>query len=269
MKHEQLKIVQKLVVIALLFPITMQAQNQDHRTTVAVIPAEGASVSVDIRIGVTNGLQEGVFNSGEYTLLARGKAFEKAMTEMKFQESGAVSDAQLTEFGHATGADYVCYATLSKYSESSFRISYKMIHVASGEIVNMGSETIRDGVDGLLTATDNIAKKLFGSGASTGMSGGCEYSGSNSIDHVAWHDGNSGQRTHAVGTKQPNELGIYDMSGNVWEWCEDRYDSDHSSRVLRGGSWYYYARYCRVSNRYSHHPDARYGNFGFRVVLSQ
>jgi len=138
-----------------------------QKKTVAVIPAEGASVSQDIRIGVTNGLQEGVFNSGEYTLLARGKAFEKALSEMNFQQSGAVSDDQLTAFGHAAGAEFVCYATLSKYSENSYRISYKMINVASGEIVNMGSETVRNGTDGLLTATDDIAKKLFGSNSET------------------------------------------------------------------------------------------------------
>ena len=134
----------------------------NNKKTVAVITAEGESVSKDIRIGVTTGLQEGVFNSGEYTLLARGPAFEKALSEMKFQQSGAVSDDQLTAFGHAAGAEFVCYATISKYSETSYRISYKMINVASGEIVNMGSETVRNGTDGLLTATDDIAKKLFG-----------------------------------------------------------------------------------------------------------
>jgi len=135
----------------------------NNKKTVAVITAEGESVSKDIRIGVTNGLQEGVFNSGEYTLLARGKAFDKALSEMKFEQGGAVSDDQLIEFGHATSAAFVCYATVSKYSETSYRISYKMINVASGEIVNMGSETVRNGTDGLLTATDDIAKKLFGS----------------------------------------------------------------------------------------------------------
>jgi len=135
----------------------------NNKKTVAVITAEGESVSKDIRIGVTNGLQEGVFNSGEYTLLARGTAFEKALSEMKFEQSGAVSDDQLTAFGHAAGAEFVCYATISKYSEISYLISYKMINVASGEIVKVGSEPVRNGVDGLLTATENIAKKLFSS----------------------------------------------------------------------------------------------------------
>jgi len=70
-----------------------------------------------------------------------------------------------------------------------------------------------------------------------GKSKGYEYSGSNYINDVAWCYGNSGGKTHPVGIKQPNEPGIYDMSGNVWEWCEDRYSSNRKCRVLRGGSW--------------------------------
>lgn len=108
---------------------------------------------------------------------------------------------------------------------------------------------------------------------------GYKYSGSNNRDEVAWY---SGRNTRPVGTKSPNELGIYDMSGNVWEWCNDwhgRYSSDPqtdpqgpssgSSRVLRGGSWYIGAGYCHVSDRSYCNPD-RMGNchdFGFRLAL--
>ncbi len=94
-----------------------------------------------------------------------------------------------------------------------------------------------------------------------------EYAGSNSLDGVAWYDGNSGQCTHAVGTKSPNSIGIYDMSGNVWEWCQDWYDSSQSYRVARGGSWYGSASYCRVSGRGNYSPGSRYDDLGFRVVL--
>ena len=109
---------------------------------------------------------------------------------------------------------------------------------------------------------------------------GYKYSGSNYIDNVAWYDGNSGDKTHPVATKSPNELGIYDMSGNVWEWCADWY-GDYSSgrqtnpkgpyggsgRVNRGGSWYNFARNCRSSLRYYYFPAYRYYGLGLRLAL--
>ena len=111
---------------------------------------------------------------------------------------------------------------------------------------------------------------------------GYQYSGSNVIDDVAWYDGNSGSKTHAVGTKQPNELGIYDMTGNVLEWCQDWYDSYSSSpqtnptgavsgsfRVLCGGSWGNSAGYCRSSCRGSNTPGSRNNFLGLRLVLSE
>ena len=112
---------------------------------------------------------------------------------------------------------------------------------------------------------------------------GYKYAGSNNIGDVAWYDGNSEYKTHAVGTKSPNELGIYDMSGNVLEWCQDwkgSYSSasqtnptgasSGSNRVLRGGSWFNNARDCRSSNRDIGSPDTRYnGVSGLRLVLSQ
>ena len=109
---------------------------------------------------------------------------------------------------------------------------------------------------------------------------GYKYAGSNNLDEVAWYDDNSNKKTHAVATKRPNELGIYDMSGNVWEWCQDWYGDYSSSsqtnpegpntgsyRVHRGGSWDGLARYCRVSNRDYNSPD--YGDYslGFRLCL--
>lgn len=109
---------------------------------------------------------------------------------------------------------------------------------------------------------------------------GYKYSGSNYIDNVAWYDGNSGDKTHPVATKSPNELGIYDMSGNVWEWCADWY-GDYSSgrqtnpkgpyggsyRVNRGGSWNYGAGYCRSSNRGYYCPADRGSYLGLRLAL--
>lgn len=120
---------------------------------------------------------------------------------------------------------------------------------------------------------------------------GFKYAGSDDLREVAWYgqlngntydNGNSGNTTHPVKTKAPNELGLYDMSGNVWEWCQDWYDYDYysespasnpkgsssgSCRVFRGGSWHDFAQICRSSIRNNNDPDRRNYRLGLRLVL--
>ncbi|GHT39326.1 hypothetical protein AGMMS49965_05020 [Bacteroidia bacterium] len=115
---------------------------------------------------------------------------------------------------------------------------------------------------------------------------GYKYSGSNTLNDVAWYYENAyvlGEGTHAVGKKRPNELGIHDMTGNVWEWCSDWYDhysgdaqtnpvgdteGRYERRVNRGGAKDEGAKYCRVSSRGINRPTAAYDSLGFRLVLS-
>jgi formylglycine-generating enzyme required for sulfatase activity len=109
-----------------------------------------------------------------------------------------------------------------------------------------------------------------------------KYAGTDNLDMSGWYSGNSKRRTHPVGLKLPNFLGLYDMTGNVWEWCSDYYAEDYyknsqaknptgaktgTSRVIRGGSWLFDSPNCRISKRSDAPQDSRNNNIGFRLVV--
>ena len=108
------------------------------------------------------------------------------------------------------------------------------------------------------------------------------FAGSGSLDALAWYSGNSRHHVHAVAGKKANEAGLYDLTGNLWEWCHDWYDPRFyagsreatdpyglpigQERALRGGSWNNNRTHCRIANRSSRYPDFRDGSVGFRVA---
>jgi formylglycine-generating enzyme required for sulfatase activity len=116
------------------------------------------------------------------------------------------------------------------------------------------------------------------------QSQGFEYAGSNNLDEVGWYIENSGRQTHPVGEKKPNELGLYDMSGNVWEWCKDNWTDNSNAlprdgsaltsngnsdlRAVRGGSWCLSPELCRCAQRDRYYPDLRGNLLGFRVCVA-
>jgi formylglycine-generating enzyme required for sulfatase activity len=119
-----------------------------------------------------------------------------------------------------------------------------------------------------------------------GAGGGAyEYAGSNNLHEVGWYDENSHEETKPVGLKKPNDFGLYDLSGNVWEWCEDDWHGSYagaptdgrawidnprgSNRMQRGGSWGSNADYCRRAYRTNYGTGNRLNGIGFRLVLPQ
>ena len=148
---------------------------------------------------------------------------------------------------------------------------------ATGYPIESANVTVDWSKDGYRLPTE--AEWEYAAKGGNGSPGNYTYAGSNNVDEVAWYDDNSFGSTRLVGTKAANGLGIYDMSGNVWEWCWDWYGdyssdtqtdpqgaSSGSDRVIRGGNWDNSAGNVRSAFRYNYYPSNRHGYVGFRLV---
>ncbi|MBM3763747.1 MAG: formylglycine-generating enzyme family protein [Acidobacteria bacterium] len=150
-------------------------------------------------------------------------------------------------------------------------VSWDSLHARGGFLERINAAPIREALDpSMRFRLPTEAEWDYAARGGTHSSDGFIYSGSNDIGAVAWYDRKHGDHTQPVKLKAPNQLGIYDMCGNVWEWCEDLYTGNGSEkeRVLRGGCFHNWAVHCTVSKRYAIDSDAHDGCIGFRLVLS-
>jgi formylglycine-generating enzyme required for sulfatase activity len=166
-----------------------------------------------------------------------------------------------------------------KSQQEGLAIAYKE---ASGELLDRSGKVTQDigQVVGYRLATEAEWEYAARGG---NKSKGYAYSGSDTLAEVAWYSDNAGGKTQPVGEKKANELGLFDMSGNIWEWCQDWYDGSYygqsaernpfgpaagSDRVSRGGSWSLDAARCRSGSRGNNSPGSRRGGLGFRLARS-
>jgi formylglycine-generating enzyme len=168
-------------------------------------------------------------------------------------------------------------------------VSFNDLFMADGFFEKLNSNNIKEGLGEPFANLSSFHFRLPGEAeweyaAKGGVHwrDGFVYSGSNNISEVAWYKDNSLDKSEAVGQKNPNQLGVYDMSGNVWEWCQDQFHADigktpedgspclepSPERVLRGGCFHNWAIHCTATKRYQIMPEYKDPCIGFRLVLS-
>ena len=250
----------------------------DHKQTVTITEGETANVNVTLKKGGANanigGFDMVFVKGGTFTMGATAEQGSDAESEEKPTHSVTLSDFYIGKY-EVTQAQWkaVMGSNPSEFKGNNLpveNVSWKNIQKFLKKLNAKTGKKFR-----LPTEAEWEYAARGGN-----QSKGYKYSGSNSIDDVAWYGYNSSGKTNPVGQKSPNELGIYDMSGNVFEWCQDWYGSYGSSsqtnptgpssgsyRVLRGGSWSYYRGDWRVSYRYRFYPEFRISNYGFRLVM--
>ena len=250
-----------------------------------------------------------IIDTGSVTFESETRTFETLKTifsltvngvifEMVYVEGGTFDMGATTEQGSDAESDEkpVHSVTLDGYYIGKFEVTLELWEAVMGSkpssnvgaqypVENVTWEDCQEFISSLNSLTGRTFRLPAEAEWEYAARGGnksshFKYSGSDNIGDVAWYSSNSGATIHLVGTKSPNELGIYDMSGNVSEWCSDWYGSysaeeqtnpqgpsSGSFRVFRGGSWFDGARNCRVSNRHNHVPSFSDGYLGLRLVL--
>ena len=207
-------------------------------------------------------------NGGTYTMGCTTEQGNDCFDDEKPAHSVTVSDFYMgqTEVTQALW-NAVMGSNPSRWEGDSLpveSVSYNDVEEFIGKLNGMTRKTFR------LPTEEEWEYAVRGGDKSRGY----KYSGSDIIDSVAWYEGNSGKETHPVAQKKANELGLYDMSGNVWEWCGSQWSLGYnnvrlgSSRVRRGGCWCSNAGSCRLSSRSGLSPSLRHDYLGFRIALS-
>ena len=250
----------------------------DHKQIVTIIEGETANVNVTLKQGGSDaniaGFDMVYVKGGTFTMGATAEQGSDAYSDEKPTHSVTVSDFYIGKY-EVTQAQW--RAVMGK-NPSYFSGDNNPVEYVSWKDIQKFLKKLNAKTGKKFRLPTEAEWEYAARGGN--QSKGYKYSGSNNISDVAWYTDNSSSKTHPVGQKTPNELGIYDMTGNVWEWCQDWKGSYSSSsqtnptgpssgsrRVLRGGSWSNNARNCRVSIRLSDSPDYRSSYFGFRLVM--
>ena len=198
-------------------------------------------------------------------------------------ESPQTSTADITDAGaNGNETKQIKYISSATVTADHKKNGYRLPTGAEWEYAARGGDPSAAAWDYTFSGADTASGTSYSSSSNAGLDAVGWYCYNNDTGTTGSSDvtnSANGKGTHQVGQKAPNALGIYDMSGNVWEWCYDRYSSITSStadtgsssgsnRVGRGGSWSYYADLASVCCRSSGNPGYRYGNLGFRLVRS-
>ena len=205
------------------------------------------------------------------TVLVKGGKFNTGSNEMKSSNQITIDDFYIGKFEITQEQWREVMGTNPSYFKDCDSCPVERV---SAEDVNKFIETLNKKTGKKYRLPSEAEWEYAARGGVLKPQKNTKYAGSNDLNEVAWYDKNSDGKTHQVGTKKPNELGIYDMSGNVYEWCRNEIKNQQGevigySYVLRGGSCAVNSNFCMISFRSDFSLGIKYFNYGFRVVLEK